>query len=95
MGSLIDRDELIARMDKMVINDHAARAAIRIISSAPAIKAYPERTAQIERRMYGKESTSYICTACENAIPNHVIPDTIRYCWKCGARITGVRYATK
>lgn len=95
MGSLIDRDELIANLEKKMVGVYASKAAIRIVSSAPAIKAYPERPSQIERRVFGKDCASYVCTACGNAIPDHVIPARIRFCWKCGARITGVQDATK
>ena len=94
MGSLIDRDELIANLEKKMVGVYASKAAIRIVSSAPAIKAYPIRLAQLERRVYG-DRAKRVCTACENAIPEHVIPGRIHYCWHCGARITGVQDATK
>lgn len=95
MGSLIDRDDLITNLQIKLVGAYESEAAMRIISGAPAIKAYPERTAQIVRRMFGKECAKYVCNSCENAIPDHVIPAKIRFCWKCGARITGVQDATK
>ena len=90
MGSLIDRDELIANLEKKMVGAYAAKAAIRIVSSAPVIKAYPERTAQIELRVFG-DRAKHICTACENAMPEREIPARMRFCWKCGARITGTK----
>ena len=94
MGSLIDRDELIESLKKKMVGAYAAKAAIKVVEMAPGIKAYPPRIAQLERRVYG-DRAKYVCIACENAIPEHVIPARIHYCWHCGARITGVQDATK
>lgn len=92
MGQLIDRDDLLLDIEIQMVDGMTTKAdVVRIIEKRPAIRAYPERKAALLRKTYHREMVKIICEACENAQPSDVSPRDVRFCWKCGAKITEVR----
>ena len=92
MGALIRREQVLNEFSGDGF--YTAEDIRKKIRAAPEVR-LPMRKSYMERRVGWDGKVAHICTSCEHALQQQIVPTSVRHCWYCGARFVGMRDAVE